>query len=145
MHGRIVSDPRLNDLIETFDLLGDWEERYAHIIAMGRDLPPLTDAERCEANRVLGCASRVWLVIEGDATRVHLRGDSDAALVKGLIAVVLDLINDRPAPDMAQYDLGHALQRLSLAENLSSQRVNGLAAMATRIQTTAHAMASQTP
>ena len=143
MHGRIVNDPRLDDLIETFDLLGDWEERYAHIIALGRDLPPLAEAEHTEANRVLGCASRVWLVIEGTTDRLHLRGDSDAALVKGLVAVVFHLVNDRPAGEIARYDLGQALQRLGLADHLSSQRVNGLAAMATRIQATARAMMAQ--
>ncbi len=140
-----MSDPRLDDLIETFDLLGDWEERYAHIIALGRDLPGLTEAEHAEANRVLGCASRVWLVIEGTADRLHLRGDSDAALVKGLVGVVVTLLNNRSAIEIAGYDLAGALQRLGLSDNLSSQRVNGLAAVATRIQATARALTGQTP
>ena len=90
-------DAELDELADEFDLLGDWEERYRHIIDLGRGLDPLTDAERIEANRVRGCASQVWLVTEprGDEG-LGFRGDSDAHIVRGLIAVVLRLLSGPP-------------------------------------------------
>ena len=83
-------DNALADLVEEFDLLGDWEERYRYVIELGRDLAPLSDAERSDANKVRGCASQVWLVTEPQADgAVTFRGDSDAHIVRGLIAVLL--------------------------------------------------------
>src|SRR3954464_15016351 len=87
-------DAALAELVDEFDLLGDWEERYRYVIELGRDLAPLTDAERNEANKVRGCASQVWLVTEPQADgTVRFRGDSDAHIVSGLIAVLLRLLS----------------------------------------------------
>ncbi|MDQ0463491.1 cysteine desulfuration protein SufE [Caulobacter ginsengisoli] len=134
-------DAALNDLVEEFDLLGDWEERYRYVIDLGRELAPLSDAERSEANKVRGCASQVWLVTEpqGDGA-VVFRGDSDAHIVKGLIAILLRLYSGRAAAEIAGFDAKAAIEKLGLSGALSSQRSNGLAAMVARIQRDAGAL-----
>ena len=131
----------LDDLAEEFDLLGDWEERYRYVIELGGDLEPLSEAERSEANKVRGCASQVWLVTEpqGDGT-VRFRGDSDAHIVRGLIAILLRLFSDRRPAEIISFDIKAAFQRLGLAGALSTQRSNGLAAMAQRIGRDAEAL-----
>ncbi|WP_300579334.1 SufE family protein [Phenylobacterium sp.] len=131
----------LDDLAEEFDLLGDWEERYRYVIELGGDLEPLSEAERSEANKVRGCASQVWLVTEpqGDGT-VRFRGDSDAHIVRGLIAILLRLFSGRRPAEIISFDIKAAFQRLGLAGALSTQRSNGLAAMAQRIGRDAEAL-----
>ena len=124
-------DTELDELVEEFDLLGDWEERYRHIIDLGRGLEPLGEAERGETNRVRGCASQVWL--EGDG-RLRFRGDSDAHIVRGLIAVVLRLLSGREPAEITRFDARAAFARLGLAGALSTQRSNGLASMVERIR-----------
>jgi len=131
-------DAALNELADEFELLGDWEERYRYVIELGRTLAPLTEAERSETNKVRGCASQVWLVTEPQTDgSIVFRGDSDAHIVSGLIAIVLRLYSGRPAADIATFDAKAALDRLGLSEALSSQRSNGLKAMVNRIQTDA--------
>src|SRR5665213_2626288 len=89
-------DQVLGELGEEFEVLGDWEERYRYLIDLGRDLAPLSDAERSDANKVRGCASQVWLVTEPQANgTLNFRGDSDAHIVRGLIAIVLRLYSGR--------------------------------------------------
>lgn len=134
----------LDDLAAEFELLGDWEERYRYVIDLGRELQPLTDAERSEANKVRGCASQVWLVTEpqSDGT-IIFRGDSDALIVRGLVAVVLRLFSGMRATDIAAFDTRAAFDRLGLAEALSTQRSNGLASMAARIERDAKTLAGQ--
>lgn len=133
----------LNELADEFDLLGDWEERYRYVIEMGRDLAPLTDAERSEANKVRGCASQVWLVTEpqGDGS-VRFRGDSDAHIVRGLIAVLLRLLSGRSPADILAYDIKAAFDRIGLSGHLSAQRSNGLASMVARIRRDAEALSA---
>lgn len=126
--------PTLEELEEEFELLGDWEERYRHLIDLGRGLEPLTDAERNDANKVRGCASQVWLVTEPRDDRVTFRGDSDAHLVRGLIALVLRLYSGRSPEEIARFDARAAFDRLGLGAALSSQRANGLASMVERIR-----------
>ncbi|MFM8939726.1 MAG: SufE family protein, partial [Phenylobacterium sp.] len=117
---------RLNDLAETFEVLDDWEERYRHVIDLGRTLAPLDEAERTEVNRVRGCASQVWLVTEPQADgSLTFRGDSDAHIVRGLIALLLGLVSGLPAREIAAFDAKEALNRLGLSGHLSSQRTNG--------------------
>ncbi len=138
-------DPRLAELSATFDILGDWEERYAHIIAMGRDLPPLTAEERNAHTRIHGCVSQVWLVVEGTADCVRLRGDSDAQIVKGLIAVVVALADQRSAPEISALNFDLAFSALGLSGHLSAQRANGLAAMTRQLQGLARGMCADNP
>ncbi len=134
-------DAALAELTDEFELLGDWEERYRYVIELGRDLASLSDAERSEANKVRGCASQVWLVTEpkGDGS-IAFRGDSDAHIVSGLIAILLRLYSGQPAGDIAAFDAKAAMDRLGLSEALSSQRSNGLKAMVARIQRDAQAV-----
>jgi len=131
----------LDELADEFDLLGDWEERYRYVIELGGDLAPLSEAERSEANKVRGCASQVWLVTEplGDG-RVEFRGDSDAHIVRGLIAILLRLFSGRRPADILAFDVRGAFKRLGLSDALSTQRSNGLASMAERIARDAAAL-----
>ena len=125
----------LEDLAETFDLLGDWEERYRYVIDLGRELQPLSDAERSAATKVAGCASQVWLVLDRvQDGRLRWRGDSDAHIVRGLIALLLRLYDNRTPDDVLAFDARAAVARLGLSEALSSQRSNGLASMIARIR-----------
>jgi cysteine desulfuration protein SufE len=125
----------LTELKDEFDLLGDWEERYRYVIEMGKDLAPLTDAERSEANKVRGCASQVWLVTEPqtDGT-LKFRGDSDAHIVSGLIAILLRLYSGRSPAEILTFDAKDAMAQLGLSGALSAQRSNGLASMVARIR-----------
>jgi cysteine desulfuration protein SufE len=128
-------DDALTELAETFDFLGDWEERYRHVIDLGRDLAPLTDGERTDANKVRGCASQVWLVTERDANgALVFRGDSDAHIVRGLIALLTGLYSGRQPAEILGFDAPAAFARLGLDGALSQQRANGLASMVARIR-----------
>lgn len=135
-------DRALADLVEEFDLLGDWEERYRYVIELGKTLELLTDAERTEAHKVRGCASQVWLVTEpqGDGA-VRFRGDSDAHIVSGLIAILLRLYSGRRPAEILAFDAKAAFEALGLSGALSAQRSNGLASMVTRIRRDAEALA----
>jgi cysteine desulfuration protein SufE len=129
------AEAALDDLEAEFELLGDWEERFRHVIELGRGLEPLTDAERTEANKVRGCASQVWLVHERlPDGRLKFRGDSDAHLVRGLIAILLKLYSGRTPAEILAIDAKHAVERLGLPGALSTQRSNGLFAMVERIR-----------
>jgi cysteine desulfuration protein SufE len=129
-------DSALAELVEEFEVLGDWEERYRYLIDLGRDLAPLTDAERDDANKVRGCASQVWLVTETDAESkaLRFRGDSDAHIVRGLIAVLMRLYSGRQPADILAFDARAGLTRLGLTEALSQQRSNGLYSMIERVR-----------
>ena len=125
----------LEDLAAEFDVLGDWEERYRYVIDLGRELSPLTGSERSDANKVRGCASQVWLVTEPPAEgTLMFRGDSDAHIVRGLIAVLLRLYSGRRPQEILAFDAKAAFEKLGLAGALSAQRSNGLASMVTRIR-----------
>lgn len=130
----------LDALADEFEFLGDWEERYRHLIDLGRALPPLAASEHDEAYRVRGCASQVWLVTEPQPDgRLRFRGDSDAHIVKGLMAVVLRLYSGATPGEIAEFDARAAFDRLGLAGALSAQRSNGLASMVERIRRDAEA------
>jgi len=130
-----VIDETLRDLTDEFEVLGDWEERYRYVIDLGRELEPLSDAERSDANKVRGCASQVWMVTEPQPDgSLRFRGDSDAHIVRGLIAVLLRLYSDRRPRDILDFDAKAAFDRLGLAGALSAQRSNGLASMVARIR-----------
>ena len=125
----------LTELKDEFELLGDWEERYRYVIDLGKDLSPLDDAEHTEANKVRGCASQVWLVTEPQADgRLKFRGDSDAHIVRGLIAILLRLYSGHSADEISAFDAKAAFEKLGLSGALSAQRSNGLASMVARIR-----------
>ncbi len=126
---------RLSTLLDEFELFDDWEERYRYIIDLGKDLPPLKAEERTEATRVLGCASQVWLVIDpAPRGMLRFRGESDAFIVKGLIAVLMRLLNGLPCSDIQAFSIRDTLGQLGLNEALSSQRTNGLISMVERLK-----------
>ncbi len=128
-------DAELDALAEEFELLGDWEERYRYVIELGRTLEPLSEAEHSDANKVRGCASQVWLVNErGPDGTMTFRGDSDAHLVRGLIAVLLRLYSGSSPAEIAAFDAPAAFTRLGLTGALTQQRSNGLGAMVQRIR-----------
>ncbi len=125
------------EIAETFEFLDDWEDRYRHVIDLGRSMPPLEEVYRVPATRVDGCASQVWLVPEPEAGTFRFRGDSDAMIVKGLIAVLAALYNGLPMEEVEAVDARAELGRLGLNDHLSAQRSNGLRAMVERIRATA--------
>jgi len=126
---------RLNDLLEEFELFDDWEERYRYIIDLGKDVPPLDVSEKTEQTRVLGCASQVWLVMDPAPEGIlRFRGESDAFIVKGLIAVLFRLLNNLPHAEIQDFSIRDTLHKLGLDEALSSQRTNGLMSMVERLK-----------
>ncbi|PRY21434.1 cysteine desulfuration protein SufE [Aliiruegeria haliotis] len=126
------------DIVETFEFLEDWEDRYRHVIDMGKAMDPLEDNLRVPATKVDGCASQVWLVPEiegeGGGAVFRFRGDSDAMIVRGLIAVLVALYSGLTVEEVLKVDAPAELGRLGLNDHLSSQRSNGLRAMVQRIQ-----------
>ena len=133
-------DDALTELRDEFEVLGDWEERYRHVIDLGKTLDPLSDTERTDPYKVRGCASQVWLVTEpqGDGT-LAFRGDSDAHIVSGLIAILLRLYSGRTPDEILGFDAKAAFEQLGLTGALSSQRSNGLASMVARVRRDAEA------
>jgi cysteine desulfuration protein SufE len=133
----------LDALADEFSLFDDWEDRYRYIIDLGRELEPLTAAEHTDANKVRGCASQVWLVTEpGKGDAMHFRGDSDAHIVRGLIAILLRLYSDRRPEEVLRFDARKAYDRLGLGGALTAQRSNGLFSMVERIRRDAGAAAT---
>lgn len=134
-----MANPDFEDLVETFEFLDDWEDRYRHVIDMGRAMDPLDDALRVPATKVDGCASQVWLVPQITDGEFTFRGASDAMIVNGLIAVLQTLYDKQPVRDVMEIDASAELGRLGLNDHLSAQRSNGLRAMVERIRQTAAA------
>ncbi len=130
-----------------FELLDDWEDRYRYLIELGRALAPLDESDRSDVNKVRGCASQVWLATRvetaTDGPHVAIRGDSDAHIVKGLIAVLLSLTDGRRADEILAVDAHRRFAELGLAEHLTPQRSNGFAAMVARVRADAEAALTQ--
>lgn len=134
-----MANPDFEELVETFEFLDDWEDRYRHVIDMGKAMDSLEDALRVPATKVDGCASQVWLVPQIKDGTFTFRGESDAMIVRGLIAVLLALYNNQPVSEVVKINAIAELERLGLNDHLSAQRSNGLRAMVERIQQTAAA------
>ncbi len=133
-----MAQDSFEEIVETFEFLDDWEERYRHVIDLGKAMPELEESLRVPATKVDGCASQVWLVPEvegqGSTAVFSFRGDSDAMIVRGLIAILLSLYSGLTAREVLAVDAPAELGRLGLDEHLSSQRSNGLRAMVQRIR-----------
>ncbi|WOJ90784.1 SufE family protein [Methylocapsa polymorpha] len=134
----------LDEIIENFNYLDEWEDRYRYLIELGRTLEPLDEAAHNNANKVLGCASQVWLETRvttdsGGAPVLKLKGDSDAHIVRGLVALVLALYSDQPAQTILATDAQALFQSLGLSAHLTPQRSNGVRSMVERIKTDARA------
>ena len=127
------------EIAETFDFLDDWEDRYRHVIELGKAMPPLDDSFKVPALKVQGCASQVWLTstVEPngrDGPVLRFRGDSDAHIVRGLIAILFALYSGRPARTIVETDALAVFDQLGLREHLTPQRSNGLRSMVERIR-----------
>ena len=133
----------LEQIISDFEFLDDWEDRYRYIIELGRALPPLPDPERTAENKVRGCASQVWLSTrierENGETRFHFVGDSDALIVRGLVALVIAMFDGKTAREILATDAVALFEKLGLREHLTPQRSNGFRSMVERIRADARA------
>ena len=136
-----MASAAFEDIAETFDFLEDWEDRYRHVIELGKAMDPLEDAFRVPATKVDGCASQVWIMprIEGQGKDAvfTFRGESDAMIVRGLIAILHALYSGLTVAEVVRVDAGAELARLGLNDHLSAQRSNGLRAMVDRIRSVA--------
>ncbi len=127
------------EIVEDFEFIEDWEDRYRHVIDLGKDMAPLDDALKVPATKVDGCASQVWLHPRISDGKFSFDGDSDAMIVRGLIAVLRKLYNDIAIPEVLAVDAKAEMERLGMNDHLSAQRSNGLRAMIERI----HLVASE--
>ena len=125
----------VDELVENFELLGDWESRFAYLIDLGKALPPMDEADKCEDNRVHGCQAQVWMKFDPEAEgKITISADSDAFIIKGLIAVLLLIYSGKSAKEILNTDGSAVLSKLQLAEHLSPTRKNGLCHMVLRIR-----------
>ncbi|RMF12027.1 MAG: SufE family protein [Candidatus Dadabacteria bacterium] len=127
----------VEELVENFELFDDWEDRYGYLIDLGRQLPPYPDELRDDAHKVRGCISQVWLATEktdDDPPKLIFRADSDAAIVKGLVAVLLVIFSNRTPQEILDTKLEPIFERLNLEQHISPNRRNGFRAMIERIR-----------
>ena len=134
----------IDEITENFSLLDDWDDRYRYVIELGRNLPPFPEEARVEANKVQGCASQVWLTTrtQPDGTRgpvMTFLADSDAHIVRGLIAILFALYSGKPAREILDTDAVALFEKLALREHLTPQRSNGFRSMVERIRADARA------
>lgn len=139
----MTETPSFDDIRADFELLDDWEDRYRYLIEIGRSLEALPDALKTEATKVRGCASQVWLVTTREnrpgGTVLTFRGDSDAHIVRGLVALLLSIYSGLAPDEILEVDAHAILSKLGLNEHLTPQRSNGLKAMIERIRAEARA------
>ncbi|MDF3605436.1 SufE family protein [Paracoccus sp. DMF-8] len=128
-----MATPAFEDIAETFDFLDDWEDRYRHVIELGKAMPPMDPALHVPAIKVEGCASQVWIMPMIQNGKFDFQGDSDALIVRGLIAILHALYSGVPLAEVGAIDAPAELNRLGLEGHLSAQRSNGLRAMVERI------------
>jgi cysteine desulfuration protein SufE len=141
-----IMQPHLDTIISDFDLLDEWEDRYRYIIDLGKSLDPLAPEAHSDANKVQGCVSQVWLETRlgtGMDPVITYKGDSDAHIVRGLVALVLAIYSDKHASQIRSVDALDILKTLGLDQHLSPQRSNGLKAMVQRIRSDAEAAVSR--
>lgn len=134
------TDITSDDILETLAFFDNWEDRYKYIIDLGRELPPLDEQHRTERNMVRGCQSQVWLTSREEGGKLYFDADSDAFIVKGLLAVVLAAYNGKTPQAIQAFDIEDYFSRLNLLKHLSVTRGNGLRAMVKRIQDTAEGL-----
>ncbi|WP_230531884.1 SufE family protein [Microvirga roseola] len=138
--------PSIDEIVSNFELLDEWEERYRYIIELGRMMEPLPEEAHTDANKVQGCASQVWLQTSLDRSRgepvLHLVGESDAHIVRGLVALLISLYNGRTPPEALSVDALGLFKELGLSEHLTPQRSNGVRSMVERIRRDAQVAAT---
>ena len=129
----------IEEIIDNFAVLDDWDDRYRYLIELGRELPPLAEAAHSDGNKVQGCASQVWLDTQvrrdsGSGPVLTFAGDSDAHIVRGLIAILFAIFSGKPARDILAADALALFERMGLREHLTPQRSNGFRSMVDRIR-----------
>lgn len=130
-------------IIDDFDLLDDWEDKYRYVIELGRELPDMDDSEKTAGNKVNGCVSQVWVIAEpGEDEMLRFRGDSDAHIVRGLVAIMISALSGRPTQDIVAFDAEQLFKRIGLDSHLTPQRSNGLRSMVDRMKAEAAGMAA---
>ncbi|QWG25888.1 SufE family protein [Bradyrhizobium sediminis] len=148
-HSPAADIPAIDDIIDNFSFLDEWDDRYRYVIELGRGMIPLSEIQRTEANKVQGCASQVWLATTArfdDAQLVlYFHGDSDAHIVRGLVAILLAVVSGRPASEILATDPIALFDRLGLSEHLTPQRSNGFRSMVARIRSDAQQALSNPP
>ncbi|KXG88066.1 SufE family protein [Agrobacterium bohemicum] len=135
----------LDKIMDDFAFLDDWEDRYRYVIELGKELPDLAAEKKIAENKVQGCASQVWVVSHSDNDSdpvLTFEGDSDAHIVRGLVAIVLAVYSGKKASDIAALDAIDVFSKIGLVEHLSSQRANGLRSMVNRIRAEAQVLAA---
>jgi cysteine desulfuration protein SufE len=137
--------PTIHEIVSNFELLDEWDERYRYLIELGRMMPPLPEAAHTDANKVQGCASQVWLETRTDQNGgepvLYLRGDSDAHIVRGLVALLITLYSGKSATEILSTNAIELFQELGLSEHLTPQRSNGVKSMVARIRSDARSAA----
>lgn len=130
--------PKIDEIVSNFELLDEWEERYRYVIELGRLMEPLPDGAYNDVNKVQGCASQVWLQTDLDSSNgepvLHLRGDSDAHIVRGLVALLISLYSGKTPSEALATDALALFKELGLSEHLTPQRSNGVRSMVERIR-----------
>ncbi len=141
--------PSIDDIIDNFSMLDDWDDRYRYVIELGRGMSPLPEADRIDANKVQGCASQVWLAttmwLDGGQPVLGFLGDSDAHIVRGLVAILLAVVSGKRASEILATDPIALFDRLGLREHLTPQRSNGFRSMVARIHADARQALSASP
>ena len=132
----------LDELLDTFEFFDDWEDKYRFIIDLGKELPGLPDVDKTEDHLIRGCQSQVWLTYESTDEQLRFNMDSDAHIVRGLIAVVLIATQNRSAADIQRLDIEEIFSQLDLLAHLSVTRGNGLRAMVSRVKEVARGYAT---
>lgn len=130
----MTNTPTLQTIIDTFSILDDWEDRYAYLIDLGRNLPSFPEDQKTEANIVKGCTSQVWMVLTIKNDKINIIADSDAHIVRGLIALVIAVYNDKSIPEMQSINIEALFSEIGLSDHLSPNRRNGFFAMVERIK-----------
>jgi cysteine desulfuration protein SufE len=140
-HWKAKALTAIDDLLADFDVLDDWEDRYRHVIELGRELPALPEADHTAENKVKGCASQVWITSQAGGPKddpvITFQGDSDALIVKGLVAIAFMIYSGKTARQILATDAGEVLGKLGLSGHLTQQRSNGFASMIQRIKSDA--------
>ncbi|MBL4731158.1 MAG: SufE family protein [Rhizobiaceae bacterium] len=136
------SHMNIEDIIDNFEFLDEWEDRYKYLIELGNQLEPFPEAHRLDANKVQGCVSQVWVITKtenGDNPVITILGDSDAHIVRGLVAIALAIFSGKPASEILAIDEGALFDRIGLSEHITPQRSNGLRSLVARIKSDAQA------
>jgi len=139
MSSALTLDTDIDEIIENFSFLDDWDDRYGYLIELGRALVPMNEGEQNDRNKVQGCVSQVWVTSSHKDGKLQFRGASDAHIVSGLVAVTLALFSDREPTEIVSLDEKETFRKIGLEEHITPQRANGLRAMVERIKAIAAA------